>query len=92
MLRNLTENSQQNLLQLHTLSYSMVKMLSTHRDAFSEIFELEAQGQLLQQQKDKRRKKMKKRNKKNETPKNMGHFLVQRCQILISAHVQKKML
>ena len=65
---------------------------STHRDAFSEIFELEAQGQLLQQQKDKRRKKMKKRNKKNETPKNMGHFLVQRCQILISAHAQKKML
>ena len=46
----------------------MVKILSAHHDAFSEIFELEAQGQLLQQ-KDKRRKKMKKRNKKTKRQK-----------------------
>ena len=69
-----------------TLSYSMVKIAHL-KDAFSEIFELEASpadGQLLPQKDEKRRKrKGEKFFTKNEKPKDVASNYLQ---ILISVH------
>ena len=62
--------------------------------AFSVVFELEAspvEGQSLQQKDNTRRKrKGKKKDYKNQKPKHISHFLVQKLKILISAHVVKR--
>jgi len=78
-----------------TPSWSMVKI--GHLDDSSlNLFEPQASpgdGQ-SQQQKKKKNKDKKERGKKNskvEKPKAVGHFLIQKLKILISAHAWTKM-
>ena len=90
MLRNLSEKLS-GKFHSGTLGQSMVR-ISRADDAFSGILELEAspvEGQPLQQKDKKRRKrKSEKKNSKTQKPKDVGHLLLQKLKILISAHAR----
>ena len=91
MLRNLSEKLGAKF-PATTLSNSMARIARLD-DAFSESFELEpspVEGQSLQQKDKKRRKRKGKNITKTETPKDVGHFLVQKLEILIPVHAQAR--
>ena len=71
------------------LGYSILKFANLD-DTFSEFFKLKAnpvEGQSLQQNEKEKKERCKNKMKENEKPKDIGHFLVQNLEILISAYI-----